>query len=437
MAGGARGRRREIGRIQSLLSEVLGEYCLILDLIENAASMDAEPRELMTEHIGHPPVRIEAGAITHCCRDRLYWVDERLLCEWQGVSSTADGVKEITIPGGPGPAGRWLKQDLKWQGDLEEAFRLLTFLRCVPRRAPGQFPTGLQRCSQAELRRWQDFEYCYAPYQFLDYNCIEESDGSKRPPISVERELLLDDLPGHTITARVTRARKLEKASLETARCALLGNSFQCVVVGWIIAHWAVKHGYLPRVPLVEEMRELGGGATIEDASVTLDEDDVDSGTLVRQRDLEAEDAALDPSIIIVEELARRAEARGSDIRLDAFEAMRPDLWPRRPVSVARWSWKATAVWKWKRASHITDLQVRATLGAHRWRFRSCHHLRTRFCHLMDSHAGLGVVTRGRSSSYLLHTTVRRIGALILAALARPVYGYTETDRNPADNPTR
>eukprot|EP00959_Pyramimonas_sp_CCMP1952_P046958 980263-Pyramimonas_sp.AAC.1 len=55
----------------------------------------------------------------------------------------------------------------------------------------------------------------------------------------------------------------------------------------------------------------------------------------------------------------------------------------------------------------------------------------------MDSQAGLGVITRGRSSSYILHTSVRRIGALILAALARPVYGYTKTDRNPADNPSR
>eukprot|EP00959_Pyramimonas_sp_CCMP1952_P242579 5069970-Pyramimonas_sp.AAC.1 len=66
---------------------------------------------------------------------------------------------------------------------------------------------------------------------------------------------------------------------------------------------------------------------------------------------------------------------------------MRPDLWPRRPISVARWTWRATAIWEWERPSHITDLEVRATLGALRWRFRSSHHLRTRFCHLMDFQA--------------------------------------------------
>eukprot|EP00959_Pyramimonas_sp_CCMP1952_P303026 6340528-Pyramimonas_sp.AAC.1 len=55
----------------------------------------------------------------------------------------------------------------------------------------------------------------------------------------------------------------------------------------------------------------------------------------------------------------------------------------------------------------------------------------------MDSQAGLGVITRGRPLSTILHVVVRRIGALVLATLARPVHGYTETDRNPADHPTR
>ena len=46
------------------------------------------------------------------------------------------------------------------------------------------------------------------------------------------------------------------------------------------------------------------------------------------------------------------------------------------------------------------------------------------------------VVTRGRSSATKLCVVARRISALILAALARPVHGYTETDRNPADDPS-
>ncbi|CAK0802495.1 unnamed protein product, partial [Prorocentrum cordatum] len=358
---GPQGRRSrlfyEVSRIVSLLREALGDFCTVLSLVENVASMDSEPRQLMSQSLECEPVCISAGDVTHCQRDRLYWIKEELLTPWQGESSVMDSAKHVVIPDGPGPVERWLAAGLQWQGDVQEDFRLPTFLRCVPRRAPGQFPSGLDKCASHEVERWRRFNYCYAPYQFQDINCIEEPDGSRRPPSSVERELLLDFLPGHTITARVTRARKLEKADLECCRCALLGNSFQCVVVAWVLAHWAQRAGYLAEIPSVGQMRETGGDATIADATVSMDQMDCDDGVLVRQHDLESEDAALDPSIIIVEELARRAVARGSDIRLDTFEAMRPDLWPRRPVSVARWSWKATAIWDWKHPSRITDLE--------------------------------------------------------------------------------
>ncbi|CAK0796360.1 unnamed protein product, partial [Prorocentrum cordatum] len=339
---GLQGRRSrlfyEINRIVSLLREALGDFCTVLPLVENVAPMDSEPRQLMSHSLGCEPVCISAGDVTHCQRDRLHWIKEELLTPWQGETYVMDSVKHVVIPDGPGPVERWLAAGLQWQGDIQKDFRL--------------------------------FNYCYAPYQFQDVNCIEEPDGSRRPPSSVERELLLDFLPGHTITARVTRARKLEKADLECCRCALLGNSFQCVVVAWVLAHWAQRAGYLTEIPSARQMRETGGGATVADATVSMDQIDCDDGVLVRQHDLESEDAALDPSIIIVEELARRAEARGSDIRLDTFEAMRPDLWPRRPVSVARWSWKATAIWDWKHPSHITDLEVEFNTESEQLRIR-------------------------------------------------------------------
>ncbi|CAK0792825.1 unnamed protein product, partial [Prorocentrum cordatum] len=231
------------------------------------------------------------GDVTQCERDRLYWIKEELLTPWQGETYFMDSVKHVVIPDGPGPVEHWLGAELQGHDDIQKDCRLPTFLRCVLRRAPGQFPTGLDRCAGHELERWREFDYCYAPFF--------------RAPTAA---------------------------------------------------------GYLSKIPSVRQMRETGGGANVADAPVSMDQVDCDEGVLVRQRDLESEDAALDPSIIIVEELARRAESRGSDIRLDTFEAMRPDLWPRRPVSVARWTWKATAIRDWKHPSHIADLEVRATL---------------------------------------------------------------------------
>ena len=75
------------------------------------------------------------------------------------------------------------------------------------------------------------------------------------------------------------------------------------------------------------------------------------AGTLVRVKDLESEAAHVDPSVELVAELARRAETRGSDVRLDAMESMSPLAWPRRPVSAARWSWRTVATWRWARPS--------------------------------------------------------------------------------------
>ena len=92
---------------------------------------------------------------------------------------------------------------------------------------------------------------------------------------------------------------------------------------------------------------------------------------------------------------------------------------------------------KWKTASHITALETRGALAALRWRLRSRWNLASRFGHLLDNQASIGVLTRCRSTSYVLNVVVKRCCALVVAALARPFYAYCETDRNPADAATR
>eukprot|EP00959_Pyramimonas_sp_CCMP1952_P088423 1849765-Pyramimonas_sp.AAC.1 len=55
----------------------------------------------------------------------------------------------------------------------------------------------------------------------------------------------------------------------------------------------------------------------------------------------------------------------------------------------------------------------------------------------MDSQVGFGVVTKGTSSSHVLNVVVKRICVLVLASLRRPIDGYPQTDRIPADAPSR
>ena len=49
-------------------------------------------------------------------------------------------------------------------------------------------------------------------------------------------------------------------SQLEAARCALLGNSFACSAVAFILGHWAKRQGYLSEVPSIATMRLQGGG---------------------------------------------------------------------------------------------------------------------------------------------------------------------------------
>ena len=240
----------------------------------------------------------------------------------------------------------------------------------------------------------------------------------------------------HTMTARATRERKAAPAALEAARCALVGNSFACSVVAYIFAHWAVQQGYLTAVPSVEEMRRRGGDWTGARAALHTDVPDSEAAGKLCLKKVGDEEQQ-DPSAELVMELIRRADPRGSDVRLDSGDLMRPDCWPRKPVDVSRWTWRTVAVWKWASPSLITALEPRGALAALRWRLRSSWNLASRFDHLLDNQASIAVLTRCRSTSYTLTVVVKRRCALVLAALARPFYGYCEIDRNPADAATR
>ncbi|CAK0818913.1 unnamed protein product [Prorocentrum cordatum] len=324
LSGARSGLFYEIKRVKSLVKEVFSVEVEVFDLIENVSSMTAEDRDTMSEHMGLAPVMIDAADISHVRRERLYWCDTDLMTPWQGEVSVKSEVVKVTIPGGPGPLGRWLRPGREWSGAEVPEQRLPTFVRCIPRGRAGDKPKGLHQCSEAELERWRRHDFCYAPYQFRDPHCLRWQGGALEPADSFEREMLMDFPPGHTATARATRFRKL--AELEVVRCALLGNSFQCGVVAWIVAHWAHRHGYLDTVPTITEARAVGGAFDAAEGLVQVAKEGDDSGVVIRDRGLEEAEAQADPSIQIVEELIRRAEVRGSDVRLDTLEVMRPDL---------------------------------------------------------------------------------------------------------------
>ena len=246
----------------------------------------------------------------------------------------------------------------------------------------------------------------------------------------------MDYPAGHTLTCRRTFARKNARRELEVCRCALIGNGFQCAVVGHLLAHWAVAAGYLKCIPTVAEMRATGGRSAHSD--LAFEKPALGAGpepAAACKHEAGPEEAC--PSVVLTEELVRRADPRGSDVRLDTGALLRPGVWPRQPVNTGQWSWRTVAAWDWKRASHALELETRAALVSARWRFRSTFNLRRRLAHLMDNQASLGILTKCRSSSRKLNVICKRLAALVLGACSRIYYGYCETDRNPADKPSR
>ena len=217
----------------------------------------------------------------------------------------------------------------------------------------------------------------------------------------------------HTLTCLPTRARKQAPRELEDLRCGLLGDSFACMAIAYVVQHVLVLDGFIPRVRSVPEMRApLAAEVAVKLAPGELE-------------------------MRLAQSHICQADPRGSDVRVDSGEITDVRAWPRRPLDVKRWNWRTVWKTRWRQSDSITLLEVIAAQLALVWRINHKQELRRRFLHLIDNQAGLSALAKGRSSSKALHRVLRRGAAMLLAASMRRALGYTETDVNPADAGSR
>ena len=106
-------------------------------------------------------------------------------------------------------------------------------------------------------------------------------------------------------------------------------------------------------------------------------------------------------------------------------------------IDVRQWTWKVVRGFVWRKAAHINELEARAGFADLRRRTRSKRNVGSKYLHLYDSQVCLGVMTKKRSSSYLLARVVRRADAIELASFVHPCYAYVRSSENPADAPSR
>ena len=135
--------------------------------------------------------------------------------------------------------------------------------------------------------------------------------------------------------------------------------------------------------------------------------------------------------------LLRGADYRGSDVRLDSGELLKPGAWPRRSIDPARWEWYTLVAHRFHDEEHINLLEVRAAHLALRWRSRNAQRIGSRFFHLLDSQVALSVLVKGRSSSWRLNRALSRVNALTLAGSFLPSYAFVQSEWNPSDKPSR
>ena len=87
-----------------------------------------------------------------------------------------------------------------WADELERGARRpcgedgpwATFVRSIPRERPPSSPAGLSTLDQAGLKRWQNDQFRFPPYQYRRDNLVEEGKSARlRPLTSRERAVRL------------------------------------------------------------------------------------------------------------------------------------------------------------------------------------------------------------------------------------------------------
>ena len=131
------------------------------------------------------------------------------------------------------------------------------------------------------------------------------------------------------------------------------------------------------------------------------------------------------------------ADPRGSDVRLIPGQLFESRAWPRQPIPTGTWSWHTVQSYSFKHADHINLLEERAFLNYLRRRSLLGHRFRSRFLVVFDSQIVSAVTSKARSSSVRLNRLLRRCAALQLACGFYPFCGWTRSEDNPADAPSR
>ena len=399
-------------------------WCQVHCLMESVASMDQLDRDIMTADYGDEPWRCDAGTLSWTSRPRLYWISWELVAQ-QGVTFKAgsgDAPREVTLEA---------YQDLEevcqegWiKVDPSRPFP--TFTTSRPRSRPGHKPAGVQSCSSEDLARWERDSYRYPPYQYASKNLLINKHNSLRLPSIEEKEYMLGFPVGYTACCWPKQGRGSPQH--QDARHTLIGNTWSVPVVAWLLGQLCGPLGLCPAYAPQQIIN------FVNPEHQTYLQSRLWRSTLRPLRGPTPKGGER-----LVQKLGQLVSVKGEDILLSTASSQLTKFHRLRTSIPGRlWKWQIVAGWSWKGTpEHINALEMRAVLTSLKWRIQHQKQIKGRFLHLVDSLVVLHALSRGRSSSRKLRSTLSRINALLLCSSNQALWGYIQTDQNPADRPSR
>ena len=219
---------------------------------ENVASMPKATRAHISDVLALPCYSICPSALSPARRPRLYWFDWALAPASDfSVSVDNSRLRSVTfVPPShfPDPSS-WVEPG--WAPVAGPSAIFPTFTTPNFRGVPSASPAGIQRSSESAISRWHADACRFPPFQYessfgLIFNGLSST---WRVPSVRERQLLLNFRQFHTECCMSSAHAASSPAEFELEQLRLLGNSFHCGVVSWILGHLFFRLGVLPHPP--------------------------------------------------------------------------------------------------------------------------------------------------------------------------------------------
>ena len=369
-------------------------------------------------------------------------------------------------------------------GETVPGHRLPTFTRAIPRSQPAWKAPGLERAGPETLARYGTDGFRFPPYTYEEVHCLVRSDApdehsrraSARVCRAVEREVLMGFKPHHT-RALLGRSARTRQDSWwdDSLRCAALGNAYHTLSVATLLGLVLFEVGFPElRMTPVDLQRELAVEVTAVDARRPRDRESASEPSEIEVAAARVALAPGDPTLAyaqaeehasynsehgrpfdasgdfcggeaagsltpesrIVHHYIRRADARGTEIRLDLGQSFQSKPSHRVGVRTKRWTWRHVLSRAVKRRAHINVLELVAVDMSLRWRLRS-QARGGRSVHLVDSQVVLSILSKGRCRSPRLLPGLRRVGARLIGGNLLVTFAFVTSELNPADEPSR